>query len=96
LSGEKDVFNKMLPSPNMARWLTFADTADWVTLEQGDEPEIAGVHGALGSGEHLAVRNPTRNSTFPLTYHFTKRQAAIILAGGLLNYIKMEGAVPPS
>jgi aconitate hydratase len=71
--------------------LTFADAAAWETLEQGNELEIAGIHGALGSGKDLAVRNLTKNSAFPLTYSFTKRQAAIILAGGLLNYIRTEG-----
>ncbi|MHB9099268.1 MAG: aconitate hydratase [Syntrophales bacterium] len=71
--------------------LTFADAASWDALEQGDELEIAGIHAALGSGGDLAVRNLTRNATFTLTYSFTKRQAAIILAGGLLNYIKKEG-----
>jgi aconitate hydratase len=71
--------------------LTFADAACWDTLEQGDELEIAGIHAALGSGGDLAVRNLTKNATFKLTYSFTKRQAAIILAGGLLNYIKTEG-----
>ena len=71
--------------------LTFAAAADWDALEQGDELEIAGIHWALRAGERLAVRNLTKSSTFPLTYDFTKRQVAIILAGGLLNYIKRQG-----
>ena len=62
--------------------LTFADAADWDALEREDELEIAGIHGALRAGERLAVRNLTKNSTFTLTYDFTKRQVAIILAGG--------------
>ena len=71
--------------------LTFADAAIWDTLEQGDELEIAGIHAALASGKPLTATNLTRNASFPLTYDFTRRQAAIILAGGLLNYIKTEG-----
>ncbi|MHB8909669.1 MAG: aconitate hydratase [Syntrophales bacterium] len=72
--------------------LTFADAAAWDTLEQGDELEIAGIHAALASGKPLTATNLTRNATFPLTYDFTRRQAAIILAGGLLNYIKTAGS----
>ncbi len=68
--------------------LTFADPDAWDALEQGDELEIAGIHGTLRSGGPLTARNLTKNSTLPITYNFTPRQVSIILAGGLLNYIK--------
>ena len=71
--------------------LTFADPLDYENLEQGDELEITGIHAALWAGEKLAVKNLTRDKTFLLTYGFSKRQMGIILAGGLLNYIKTGG-----
>ncbi len=71
--------------------LTFADAAAWDALELGDELEISGIHEALRTGGPLTARNLTKNSTFPITYNFTHRQVSIILAGGLLNYIKTEG-----
>jgi len=37
------------------------------------------------------VTNLSRNKTFQLTYNFTKRQVEIMLAGGLLNFIKKGG-----
>jgi aconitate hydratase len=71
--------------------LVFASEADYDALEQGDEWEIAGVHAALKAGEDLTVRNLTQGSTFTLTYDLTERQVMILLAGGLLNYIKTGG-----
>jgi len=68
--------------------LTFTDAASWDALEKGDVLEIAGIHKALRLGEDLEVKNLTKNSTFQLTYNFTKRQTEIILSGGLVNYTK--------
>jgi aconitate hydratase len=71
--------------------LVFADEVDYDRIEQGDEWEIAGVHAALGAGQDLAVRNLAQGGAFAVTYDLTDRQVAIILAGGLLNYIKAGG-----
>jgi aconitate hydratase len=68
--------------------LTFADVSDYDTIEQGDELEITGIHSALQVGKKLTVMNLTKNKTFQLVYSFSKRQVEIILAGGLVNYIK--------
>ena len=71
--------------------LTFADASDYENLGQGDDLEMVGIHAALKSGEKLTVKNLTTNKTFRLVYHFTKRQVEILLAGGLMNYIKTGG-----
>jgi aconitate hydratase len=71
--------------------LTFADAADFENLELGDELVIAGIHEELRTGKTLTVKNLTRCTTFNLIYNFSKRQVEIILAGGLLNYIKNGG-----
>ncbi len=68
--------------------LTFVNEEDYETIEQGDEWEIAGVQAAIQAGEELTVRNLTRNTTFKAAYDLTERQVKILLAGGLLNYIK--------
>jgi aconitate hydratase len=72
--------------------LTFANASDYDTLEQGDELEMTGIRAALQTGKNLAVKNLTRGTTFQLTYDFSSRQLEIMLAGGLLNYIKKGGA----
>jgi aconitate hydratase len=69
--------------------LTFAQASDYEILEMGDELEMVGVQKALRAGEKLTVKNLTKNTTFLVTYAFTKRQVEIMLAGGLLNYVRM-------
>jgi aconitate hydratase len=71
--------------------LTFTDEADYDALEQGDEWEIPGIQAALQAGEELAVHNLTQDRTFQASYDLTERQVKILLAGGLLNYIKAGG-----
>lgn len=68
--------------------LTFADGAAYDALEQGDEWEIAEVRAALRTGKPLTVHNLTRGAAFEATYSLTSRQVEIVLAGGLLNYMK--------
>jgi aconitate hydratase len=71
--------------------LTFTDEADYDALEQGDEWEITGVQATLQAGKALNVHNLTQNKTFQVSYDLTERQVNILLAGGLLNYIKAGG-----
>ncbi len=76
--------------------LTFADDSGYDALEQGDEWEIAGVHAALKAGKPLTVRNLTRDTAFEVMYNLTPRQVEIVLAGGLLNYVKRLGDAHPN
>ncbi|MCP4518820.1 MAG: aconitate hydratase, partial [Delftia sp.] len=71
--------------------LTFADEAGYDALEQGDEWEITGIHAALQSGGPLTVHNLSQGQSFQANYNLTERQVEILLAGGLLNYIKAGG-----
>jgi aconitate hydratase len=68
--------------------LVFANAADYDAVVQGDEWEIADVRAALEGEEGLTVRNLTQGATFGVACSLTERQVAIILAGGLLNYIR--------
>jgi aconitate hydratase len=60
-------------------------------VTQGDELEIQGVRASIESGKRLIVTNLTRGESFDVSYDLTPRQARILLAGGLLNYIKEGG-----
>jgi aconitate hydratase len=71
--------------------LTFADEADFDNLEQGNEWAITRVRQAIQAGKNLTVRNLTKDTEFETTYNLTERQIKILLAGGLLNYIKSGG-----
>ncbi len=69
--------------------MEFAQDADYERIEQGDRLEIAGVIGALKENRGtLAVRNLTKNETFEMRLPLSRREADIIVAGGLLNHTK--------
>jgi aconitate hydratase len=68
--------------------LTFTDPADYERLAQGDELVIPDARVALRDGRLLAVHNRTQDQTYTVTHHLSPRQISILLAGGLLNYVK--------
>ena len=67
--------------------LTFADPADYDKLSQGDRLVLPNVHAALRSGT-MMLENRTTGVSIPLLCSFTKRQADMLMAGGLLPYTK--------
>lgn len=54
----------------------------------GDELRIAGVRQALRGGDVLTVQNLTRGTSFQVRHTLTARQVEVVLAGGLLNYLR--------
>jgi aconitate hydratase len=75
--------------------LTFVNENDYEAIEQGDELEIPGVRSALERGDDtLTIRNVAKGTEFKARHGFTERQRKIVLAGGLLNYVKQQAASP--
>ncbi len=70
--------------------LTFADPADYDKIHEGDALEIVGFAGSVASADSLTLIDKTTGVSVPLTMTLTARQRAILGAGGLLNYTKME------
>ncbi len=68
--------------------LTFEDEAAYESLQQGEILQLAGIIQGLQSGGALSVINKTRNQELKLIHNLSPREAAVILAGGLLNYTK--------
>ena len=60
-------------------------------VAQGDELEIRQVRSHVEAGQPLSVTNLTDGKSFEVTCDLTPRQARVLLAGGLLNYIKDGG-----
>ncbi len=60
---------------------------DYERIEQGDTVTLSGIHNGLVSG-HLQLH--CGDETIGLCCAFSKRQRAILLAGGLLNYTREE------
>ena len=65
--------------------LTFADPADYDRLTQGETLTLTGIDAGLDSGEMTLHAG---NRAIPVHGSFTKRQAAMLRAGGLLSYTK--------
>ena len=65
--------------------LTFADPADYDLLTQGETLTLTGIDAGLDSGEMTLHAG---NRAIPVHGSFTKRQAAMLRAGGLLSYTK--------
>ncbi len=70
--------------------LTFRNPEDYDRLNQGDALRIEGAFDGLVSGE-FALLDETTGAKIALTGSFTARQAAILRAGGLLNYTRDGG-----
>ena len=66
--------------------LTFADPADYDKLGQGDRLELSGIHEGFASGEIL-LTDLDNGAQCVLKCSYTDRQQAILLAGGLLQYV---------
>ncbi len=67
--------------------LEFQNPADAEKICQGEALCLTGIHEGLQSGV-LSATNKKTGESFPLVCDISKRQAAIIKAGGLLNYTR--------
>ncbi|MFH1085486.1 MAG: aconitase family protein, partial [Chloroflexota bacterium] len=72
--------------------LVFADPADYARVQQGDVLRLPEVHEALRAGQPLRALNVTRGGELALSYELSPRQVEVLLAGGMLNYIKARAA----
>ncbi len=70
--------------------LTFADPADYDKIEEGDALEIVGFAASVANANALTLVDKTKGVEIPLNMTLTARQRAILGAGGLLNYTKLE------
>ena len=72
--------------------LTFANEADYDTLELGHELCLPDVRRRLMEGEPVELLDRTTGRTIPLCHNFSERQIAMLLAGGLLDYTREQNA----
>jgi aconitate hydratase len=68
--------------------LTFKTEADYDNIDQADELQIPNIRKAIANNEPLTVKNVTKGTEFQVNYELSERQRDIILAGGMLSYIK--------
>lgn len=72
--------------------MAFKDPDMYDQIEQGDSLEIENPLENLKSSKELTVKNATKGTEFTVIHNLTARQADIIIAGGLLNYTKLQQA----
>lgn len=68
--------------------LVFDAEADYETIEQGDRLSFPNIRQALKAGGSVTMRNETKDLSYSLTPKLTEREREILLAGGMLNYIR--------
>jgi aconitate hydratase len=70
--------------------LTFANEADYDTINEDDKIEIGDVTAVLMKGASLVLNNASTGTTVTLKYSLSARQRDILLAGGMLNYTRAQ------
>lgn len=70
--------------------LTLENEDDYERIAQEDRLEISDIQAGMASGK-LTLRDETAGISVGLRCDLTRRQQAILLAGGLLNYTKENG-----
>ena len=62
---------------------------DYDQIRAGDRLALGQIREQLANGA-VAVRNITQDTVYPVTHGLSKRQIEIVLAGGLLNYVRRQ------
>ena len=71
--------------------LTFVNEADYDRIEMADVLSLPGVRDSIAAGKsELELRNETRGESYRVSLPLTERQRGMILAGGLINYIRNQ------
>jgi aconitate hydratase len=68
--------------------LTFKTESDYDIIDSGDEIQIPNIRKVLSENEPLIIKNLTKGKNFEVNYELSERQRNILLAGGMLSYIK--------
>lgn len=69
--------------------LEFIDASDYEDIDQDDTLALTDLHKALEDAEPITVKNTTKKTTLQVRHRLSPRQAAYILAGGLLETLNV-------
>ena len=96
--GVKAVIAKSFARIHMANLINFGiipitlkNESDYDKISEGDKLSIPGFADAIASKDEMLLINETTGEKIELATSLTERQRAILLAGGTLNYTKMQG-----
>jgi aconitate hydratase len=68
--------------------LEFADPDDYGRVDQDDVLVIEDTRSAIASGIDVTVRNATRGGAFVARHRLSARQVDLLLAGGLIPWLR--------
>jgi aconitate hydratase len=68
--------------------LTFKTEEDYDKIDQGDKLKMPNIRKRIQNNEPVIVKNITKEKEFEVNYELSTRQKNIIIAGGMLAYIK--------
>lgn len=71
--------------------MTFTDEEDYDSIDNGDELVLENARNQIKKGDMLVIRNRTTGRDMKVKVSLSERQVEMILAGGLLNYTKVQG-----
>jgi aconitate hydratase len=72
--------------------LEFENSTDASKIEQGDTIRVENVHQCLAGGEGLVITNMSTPATITVKHSLSIRQVAILLAGGLINWVRRQAS----
>jgi aconitate hydratase len=70
--------------------LTFVNPEDYLKINLNDEIIIEDVHTAIRNGKKLTATLKASGDIFTLEHALSKRQIEILIAGGLINWVKNQ------
>lgn len=73
--------------------LTFANLADYDDINLGDEFEVLNLVLSIEKGDVVELKNVKNGEIIKLNHNLSDDERQIILAGGLLNFLKKSGQV---
>lgn len=72
--------------------LEFTNPSDHDRIQQGDVLLLTGTREALATGTAILVRNETRDEAYPVRHGLSTRQVDMLLAGGLIPWLRERKA----
>ena len=70
--------------------LTFVNKDDYELIGQEDELQVEGLRDQIGNGNQVVIKNLSKDKEIVLQHDLTERELKLVLAGGLLNYVKQS------
>lgn len=68
--------------------LTFKERNDYDNIDQNDILEISNIKEGFWSNQEIQIWNETKQCSYLMTYSLSQRQVEILLAGGMINFLK--------